>query len=64
MKPKTRKSVLKRFKVTKTGKVLHRSQGARHLKANKTQRRLRSLRQLKKVTRRQRIKVLQMLNLK
>jgi large subunit ribosomal protein L35 len=46
-KQKTRKSALKRFKITKTGKVLHRSQGARHLKGNKSQKQLRRLRVMK-----------------
>lgn len=45
-KQKTRKSALKRFKITKTGKILHRKQGGRHLKSQKTKRRLRSLRQM------------------
>lgn len=35
-KVKTKKIVAKRFKITKTGKVLHRHQGIRHLKANKS----------------------------
>ncbi len=49
MKQKTRKSALKRFKITSTGKVLHRSQGIRHLKANKSQKQLRHLRIMKKM---------------
>lgn len=40
---KTRKSAAKRFKLTKTGKLLHRGHGTRHLKSNKTKKRLRSL---------------------
>ncbi len=35
MKIKTKKIAAKRFKVTKTGKVLHRVQGARHIRRNK-----------------------------
>lgn len=35
-KVKTRKIVAKRFKITKTGKVLHRIQGQRHLRRNKS----------------------------
>lgn len=46
-KQKTRKSALKRFKITKNGKILHRSQGARHLKGNKSQKQLRHLRVMK-----------------
>lgn len=48
-KQKTRKSASKRFKITKTGKVLHRSHGARHLKTQKTKKQLRSLKQMKEV---------------
>ena len=40
-KKKIRKSVLKRFKVTKTGKVMHGSQNAGHLKLHKSKSRLR-----------------------
>jgi len=35
-KMKTRKIVSKRFKITKTGKVMHGVQGARHLRRNKS----------------------------
>lgn len=35
-KQKTKKSVLKRFRVTKRGKVLHRSSFARHLRRKKS----------------------------
>lgn len=48
-KQKTRKSALKRFKVTGTGKILHRSQGFRHLRTKKGKRNLRRLKQLKPV---------------
>lgn len=40
-KQKTRKSVSKRFKITKTGKVLHRSAFARHLRRKKSASQLR-----------------------
>ena len=33
MKPKTRKSILKRFKITKSGKFLHRQIGQSHFNA-------------------------------
>lgn len=33
---KTRKSITKRFKITKNGKVLRRAQGQDHLRAKKT----------------------------
>lgn len=48
-KQKTKKSALKRFKITKTGKVLHRSHGIRHLRSQKSKKQLRRLRQMKKV---------------
>lgn len=35
-KLKTRKSIAKRFKITKSGKVLHRSSFSRHLRASKS----------------------------
>ncbi|NMB56499.1 50S ribosomal protein L35 [Candidatus Beckwithbacteria bacterium] len=35
-KQKTKKSIAKRFKVTKNGKILRRTIGIRHLKSNKT----------------------------
>lgn len=59
-KQKTRKSVEKRFKITKTGKVLYRSQGNRHLKSVKPKRRLRSLKTVKQIFGKQRIKILKM----
>jgi large subunit ribosomal protein L35 len=40
-KMKTKKIVAKRFKVTKNGKVMHRVQGARHLRRNKSKSRQR-----------------------
>ena len=36
MKPKTRKSIKKRFKITKTGKVLRRKPGQAHYRAKKS----------------------------
>ena len=41
-KQKTRKAAARRFKITATGKVLHRGQGVRHLIRNKSKRRLRA----------------------
>lgn len=49
-KQKTNKGAAKRFKVTKSGKVLHRSHYLRHLRASKTKRQVRSLKQMKVVT--------------
>lgn len=40
-KMKTKKIVRKRFKITKTGKVMHRMQGARHLRSKKSKARQR-----------------------
>ena len=38
---KTKKIVTKRFKITKRGKVVHRVQGARHLRSKKSKARQR-----------------------
>ena len=40
-KMKTKKIVRNRFKITKTGKVLHRAQGRRHLRRKKSKARQR-----------------------
>ncbi len=40
-KVKTKKIVTKRFKLTKGGKIVHRSQGARHLRSVKNKARQR-----------------------
>ncbi len=40
-KMKTKKIVSKRFRLTKTGKVMHRVQGARHLRRRKSKSRQR-----------------------
>ncbi len=63
-KQKTRKSAAKRFKVTKTGKVLHRQQQIRHLRTKKGKRRLRRLKQMKEVTGKMKDKVKKMLAIK
>jgi len=41
---KTRKSILKRFKITKTGKVLRRPTGLDHYRAKKTGKQIRKSR--------------------
>ena len=46
VKKKTRKAVVKRFKKTATGKVLHNRPGHRHLAASKTRKQKRHLRTL------------------
>ncbi|MBI3620038.1 50S ribosomal protein L35 [Candidatus Roizmanbacteria bacterium] len=48
-KQKTRKSAAKRFKLSKSGKLFHRSSNLRHLRANKSKRQLRDLKKLKQV---------------
>ncbi|NCN24261.1 MAG: 50S ribosomal protein L35 [Candidatus Pacebacteria bacterium CG10_big_fil_rev_8_21_14_0_10_42_12] len=49
-KQKTRSGVSKRFKITKTGKVMRRSQNMRHLRRNKSKRTLRKYRTPQQVT--------------
>ncbi len=44
MKAKTRKSISKRFKVTKTGKVLRRAIGQDHNRAKKSGNKIRAMR--------------------
>jgi len=46
-KAKTHKSTAKRFKVTKTGKILFRQQGFRHLRSKKNKKWLRRKKQMK-----------------
>jgi len=60
-KQKTRKAVAKRFKITATGKVLHRGHGVRHIRANKSNRRLRAQAIPKEVVGRMKKKIKQML---
>ena len=43
-KNKTNRSLKKRFKITGTGKLMHRSPGKRHLLAGRTSKRKRQLR--------------------
>ena len=49
-KVKTRKNVQKRFKLTKTGKVLRRTQNARHLRANKSKSQTRRFKEPKRLS--------------
>lgn len=60
-KQKTRKSVAKRFKVTASGKVLHRVQGMRHLRRKKSKKAIRGYRIPREITGRFAIKIKQML---
>ncbi len=45
-KPKTRKSLAKRFKITKTGKILRRAIGQMHYRAKNSGNKRRELRRL------------------
>lgn len=63
-KQKTRKSAAKRFKVTGSGKVLHRSKGFRHLRSKKSKGWLRRAKKLKSVQGTIKQKLLKMLGLK
>ena len=63
-KQKTRKSAAKRFKLTARGKVLHRSQGFRHLRGTKSKRWLRRQKIMKSVEGRFKSKVKKMLGIK
>jgi large subunit ribosomal protein L35 len=47
---KTRKSILKRFKITKTGKVLRRPTGQDHYRAKKRGKKIRASRKWVKVS--------------
>ncbi len=44
LKPKTRKSLIKRFKITKNGKILRRLTGQMHYRAKNTGKKRRDLR--------------------
>ncbi|OGK19630.1 hypothetical protein A2866_06690 [Candidatus Roizmanbacteria bacterium RIFCSPHIGHO2_01_FULL_39_8] len=48
-KQRTHKSAAKRFRVTKRGKILHRSHYSRHLRSTKSKRQIRSLKLMKTV---------------
>jgi large subunit ribosomal protein L35 len=46
---KTKKAVAKRFKITKTGKIMTSRAGRRHLASSKNRKRMRSLGKIKQV---------------
>lgn len=48
-KHKTRKSAAKRFKITKSGKVLHRKHYSRHLRSKKSKKQIRNYKLMKEV---------------
>lgn len=60
-KKKVSSSVAKRFKVTKTGKVMHGHQFAGHLKLHKSKRRIRRLKEPAQLTGKFAKKIKQML---
>lgn len=60
-KQKTRKSAAKRFKLTKKGKLLHRSHYLRHLRSKKSKRQIRALKKLKEVKGKYKRKIKKML---
>lgn len=60
-KQKTKKAASKRFRLTKKGKLLHRSHYLRHLRSKKTKKRVRSLKKMKLVKGEYRNKVKKML---
>ena len=61
VKLKTRKSVSKRFKITKTGKVMRRGAQNRHLKANRSKRNARRGKVPKQITTKMAKKIKKML---
>lgn len=63
-KHRTRKSAAKRFKVTRKGKVLHRSHYLRHLRSKKGRKRVRRLKLVKQTKGAHGKKIKQMLGLK
>jgi large subunit ribosomal protein L35 len=62
-KNKTRKSAAKRFKVTGTGKILHRGHGVRHIISAKSKKRLRRQAIPKEVLGKQKTKIKKMLGI-
>jgi len=48
-KQKTKKSAAKRFRITKTGKVLHRSSFSRHLRKSKSKTQKKKYKKMKKL---------------
>lgn len=50
---KTRKSITKRFKITKTGKILRRATGLDHYRAKKTGKKIRQSRKWVEISKRE-----------
>lgn len=61
MKQKTRKSLARRIKVTKNGKVLRRTKNMRHLRRKKSKAQIRRMKSTKNLTGKMRKNVLKML---
>ena len=61
MKAKSRKSIIRRVKITGTGKILHASNSQRHLHRNKSKKQLRHLGELKQFSKAYRIKIKKLL---
>lgn len=61
MKQKSRKSLTKRIKVTKTGKVVRRTQNMRHLRRRKSKAQVRRMKATKFLTGKTRQKIIRML---
>ena len=63
-KNRTNKSARSRFKITKSGKVMHRSHNIRHLRSSKSSRQIRSLLTPKQITGTFEKKILKLLGLR
>jgi ribosomal protein L35 len=60
-KQKTKKIAVKRFKVTKNGKLMHRASGMRHIRRNKTKSRQRRQDRMKALTQPKQIRLVKTL---
>lgn len=58
---KTRKSLVKRFKITKTGKILRRVTGQDHFRAKKTRKKIRETRKWTELSKPESKKIKQLL---
>ena len=61
MKQKTRKSAAKRFRITKSGKLLHRKHYSRHLRSKKSKKQIRTYKVMNQVKGAYKIKIKKML---
>lgn len=62
-KKKSRRSLVRRIKVTKTGKLIRRTQNMRHLRYNKTKAQIRRMKSVKFIIGPARKKLLKMLGI-